>query len=584
MSRELKRFTEYAREVRDFEELKDICEYSLKSPSEQLFLALNQYEEYKKYADKNKLKYSKKFSPRPYQKKSVDIYKKTSDNLISIEIPPGGGKTFVASMIAFEEIKKTKQKIIYISPSITAINEQVEKFRIFFADKIIKNRKIVIPIEYSPDNIGIENDILFFTPYKLVKIYHHNKELFDYLMKETGCMIVDEAHHFPIDEERIYGKIAYIANEDFIKRNKSVLVLTATYGRMDGEKPFGVGRENLAHKITIQKLINDGFTPPIYGMTILLKLECKTSCGKDLLMLKFSKKEELKYLNDIATCIHDVFIRIPRPTCVFVQSIAHAYKLQKIVNNKLGKGKRFEVLVGDVNKSDREIIIENIKSGKSIGYITCCVGSESIDIPEFEVVHMVRRTRSINFLIQSIGRCLRLYKDKDYTKKWAVVIDYGIMKKDVILGSLGLASFGIYSESIIDKNDVMISGPLVVPEKMKYKIEKDGFFYKGHIKENTFKEWITKSNAEIEEIIDDKIYEKWVNKFMKKYNCSKEMAMIALLFVKEDDPDITPRSYKRIQSVKRMKKRFTEVDKVLTDQFNKFMEEHNVAGIERAKF
>jgi hypothetical protein len=306
-------------------------------------------------------------------------------------------------------------------------------------------------------------------------------------------LIVDESHHFPEDkndEMKIFGKVCDIARKYFVVNGKRVLLMTATHGRMDGKIPFGIERDKLDYRRTVQQSVDEGYTPPIYGIQVFLDLECSSVKRNDLVWLKFDTEADRQvYLDTIVDCMVKVWKKKPKPTCVFAQSVKDAREIAKKFNKKSGLGEKgLGVLVGDTQKNSRFSLLDDIESGKRLGYVTCNVGGESINIKSLEVIHLVRRTRSWNRLMQAPGRGMRNYCRGRYKKKDVLIVDYGMMKANIVNGCLGLMAFAQASGSRI-KNPV-VAGPLVFSKKSKAKYAT--FKVKGLPKIGDVESWISK--------------------------------------------------------------------------------------------
>jgi superfamily II DNA or RNA helicase len=403
--------------------------------------------------------------PRPFQS---PIIKEVIDGLTgsySLEAGCGCGKTYVAAFSAVHFAARGK-KIIYICPSIDAIGSEshghIQVFhRVFNAErekkKRLNKRMSLTPYPFGEVNeAAFENIVSFFTPRGFVRLKRRYPELMEALLDKCGFIVVDEAHHYAADSEDtavIHGEIFPICQE-FSHRGR-VLTMTATHGRHDG----GVVMGKLVpdRKVTTKYLIQQDETPEIYCRQLILHFDRPRikRKGEDYSLSFESAEEWDKYFRMIAGCIVAVWDETEKPFCAFVHRVDEARAIAKCVNAASGKDV-CAVLVGDAAPEERDSIISGIESGELRGFITCNVGEESLSIPRLEVAHLIRRTRSINKLVQSVGRVLRQADGK----KRALVIDYMVAEESLIRSCCGLMDFAKYID-VQHPERIVNGGPLL---------------------------------------------------------------------------------------------------------------------------
>lgn len=376
------------------------------------------------------------------QNREVEKVCKEKAGLYTGEYATGYGKSSVlAPKVALRFLKIGK--VIYVCPSRTSLGNTddygiIRKFSAAFAQYDGRYRL------GSINEATRLNDVHFFTPAGLINLQRCERSLFEKLIGECHLLIVDEAHHCPRDPEgrlKIYGKIDQISEEYFLPRRKKVFTLTATHGRTDGMLVFGKATPD--SKVTVQERVNKGRCPEITSIETLLPIRCPNAIprGKDF-DLGLSRKEFRLYWRTVAGHMIKVWKKFPKPTCAFVRTQREAIYLGKIFNKSSGLNDAgFGILLGTTPVPERQRIIQQIKEGERIGYITCNVGEESLDIPCIQVVHLIRRTQSWIKLIQSIGRALRLHPGK----RSILVVDYHVNEARIIRACKGLADYAIYA-------------------------------------------------------------------------------------------------------------------------------------------
>lgn len=404
-----------------------------------------------------------------FQQRAVASCISSEAPIWSAEMATGSGKTVVAALLALQYLKKGGS-IIYICPNDTALGDEnqgiVNKFHKTFGSAAEKYR------------IGRVNeasrlfDVLFFTPGKLVSLHDSHKGLFDRIFSGASLLIVDEAHHFPVDRDKklkIFGKVLRWAIRYFVSRKKKVLTLTATHGRMDGRIVMDVKEPHF--KFTVQDAVNSGRCPEVHGIERYLSVTApRAKRTGDFYDLRLSGTRYSNYWRLVAGDMLKMWTRWHKPMAAFVRLVKEARYLVRCFNASAG-GPKLAVLTGDTPKKERRDIISAVNSGKLVGYVTCDVGSEALDIPPLEIVLLVRNSRSANRNAQAIGRALRMAPRKNR----ALVIFYFPMQAQVIQSCKGLLEYG---EAVrIEKFDFkpVAGGPIIpIPGRPFARIDGDG--------------------------------------------------------------------------------------------------------------
>jgi superfamily II DNA or RNA helicase len=369
----------------------------------------------------------------PFQNRAVQTALKPRTGTTALEIATGGGKTVIAAKIAKEFIA-SGGKVVYVCPNAAALGSEVSGIIQIF-HRVFSHYGVLARIGQVnvPSKV---NDVNFFTPMGLIGLRRTSVALFDQLLDLSTLILLDEAHHFPEDAEgilKVFGEIPKIAKDRFHDRGKKVVAFTATYGRLDGKTVVGKAP---GFKFTIKNSVDEGRAPEVHGVQIYLPFRCPNAktIASDI-DLRLDGEDYVSYWRLIAGYMTEIWRRRPVPFAAFVRLRSEAAYLVQLFNKASGlEGNGLAVLTGDIPVPERERIINAVKDGSLIGYVTCGVGVESIDIPRLEVIHLIQRTKSINKIVQAVGRALRPWKGKPR----ALVVDYQVMKESVINGCNGI--------------------------------------------------------------------------------------------------------------------------------------------------
>lgn len=351
----------------------------------------------------------------------------------SAEIATGVGKTIIAARVALARV--ADGPVIYVCPNRTALGDAgagiINKF--VRAAETFGRR----PVHLGRVNeLSRANDVCFVTPYALAWALREEKARTTALLNAASCLIVDEAHHFPEDDGeslRVYGAIHEAADAHL--RNGLALAMTGTWIRLDGL--MVMGRERPDVTVTVQDAVNLGRCPEVYGVQVITDVRAEGATARgDLYDLHLSEDERAKYLEGIAACMRTTWRRYPVPFAGFVRSIADAEAVRDAYNDNVGRGEpRLGLLLSTLSVKERLQTVRDIEEGRLAGYVTCAVGEEALDLPRLEIVHLVRRTRSIARNMQAVGRALRICEGK----RRALVIDYQTMTKGIVDKFIGVS-------------------------------------------------------------------------------------------------------------------------------------------------
>lgn len=369
-----------------------------------------------------------------FQTRAVKAVLEPRTGTMALEIATGGGKTVIAAQVAKEHVA-AGGKAVYVCPNAAALGSEISGIIQIF-HRVFSYYKVPARIGQvnAPSKV---NDVNFFTPMGLLGLRKTSPALFDQLLDLSTVILLDEAHHFPENDNgalKVFGEVPKIAKERFHDRGKKVVAFTATYGRLDGKTVVGKAP---GFKFTVKDSVEEGRAPEVHGMQIYLPFKCPNAtrtAGSDF-DLKLDDQDYIAYWRLIAGYMTEIWRRRPVPLAAFVRLRVEAAYLVKLFNLASGlKEKGLAVLTGDMSVPERERVINAVKDGSLMGYVTCGVGVESIDIPKLEVIHLIQRTRSINKVVQAVGRALRPWKGKPR----ALIVDYQVMKENIINGCNGI--------------------------------------------------------------------------------------------------------------------------------------------------
>jgi superfamily II DNA or RNA helicase len=413
-----------------------------------------------------------------------------------IEAPPGFGKSRVLGKISAGHARRGIATLL-VCHGETTFDSLKAQFAMMFSDDGLDQSRI------GRLNVLDKTSLVnFLSPGALVGARASGTPLFSQVARGCGLMLVDEAHHFPEHEEAArmahYRQIDEVAVEHF--GGGKVVGVTATAYRLEGMSVLGKFGPDA--RITIQSMVDVGLCPEIFGFQAFLDIECDAELRGDTYSLRFSEEDEETYFQQITDRMIEVFKRFPRPTCVFAREVRDADRLVRMFNEKSGLGDRgLRLLTGNrpdgsaITLAERRETIEAIRGSTAalyegrvedcacLGYATCHVGEESLDIEGMMVCHLVRRTRSTSRNVQAVGRCLRPWAGKGH----AIVVDYHLAKKKLIKACVGLPELALAAGTRYDHSRIGSGGAGYLVGREERKASYGGMSFSDQ------QDWITKT-------------------------------------------------------------------------------------------
>lgn len=300
-------------------------------------------------------------------------------------MPTGTGKTKTAVQVIQDQFSLKKKILVFVPQDI--IFQQWEKdfseiidYGYINNEGIVgKNKSVYLCMYQSTENM------LSYIPEKFC-----NK--FD-------IIITDETHHSSARSFRdIYNHFPQCLR----------MGLTATPYRFDNQ-PLGEFYTDMYEPITMSQAIEAGFLcRPVVYVPDEYKNHIPEKDGFD----RQQQKEfihEKKIIGDMVETYKNIFDGLP----VIIPCSTH--KHAKIVTGMYrGAGWKVEHIHSKLNSTDRKIIVNKIKNGKSNILITVGVGTEGMDIPGLFGIIWLRFTESLTIYMQFNGRPSRPAPDKNH--------------------------------------------------------------------------------------------------------------------------------------------------------------------------
>lgn len=362
---------------------------------------------------------------RDYQKDTVkklfDYLKKTKDSPLKspvAECPTGSGKSVIIADIA-KRVAASGQRVLVVTHSKELVEQNYNVYRSY---------------DPSVTSVGIYSASLSRRETTSLVLFAGIQSVYDKMHEITAhgkikLVIVDEAHSIPFekkDESGMYRKM--IEDIRAICPQSRLIGLTATPYRLDGG--VIVGRDSIFDsipvRIPLKKLLDEGYLSPI-----ITPKDGELTSSYNIVKDGNTKEEtSQKNIDDMVESqdritslavnqIMNIGLEQNRKRwIVFACSIKHALRVNEML---LFGGIPSAVITSDTPSYDRDTIVKRFRKGDLRCIVNMSVLTTGFDVPDIDLVAILRPTQSTGLYVQMVGRGLRKAEGKEN----CLVLDYG---------------------------------------------------------------------------------------------------------------------------------------------------------------
>ncbi len=348
---------------------------------------------------------------RQYQTElEIDTYNewKLSARNVAVVLPPGGGKTVIASSIISKHrgasciIAHRQELVIQISLSYARMGIQ---HRIIGPPAVIKLAVKTHMVElgyttYNPNALCAVAGVLSLLSRKNISAW----------CKTVSLWILDECHH--LLRANTWGKAVSLFP------NARGLGMTGTLIRTDG-KGLGSHADGLIDSFVLgpntYELTQMGYLTPY---KLLVPPQSIDLTGVSIDPSGDFNKRKLKTAAQSSTIIGDVVGEYLKNAngkrgITFATDVEAAKDISDQFNTQ---GIPSIMVCAATSDRDREGALQRLKSGELLQLPNVDLFGEGTDLPIIEVVNMARPTASLNLYLQQGGRVLRVYTNMSHDK------------------------------------------------------------------------------------------------------------------------------------------------------------------------
>jgi DNA repair protein RadD len=348
---------------------------------------------------------------RPYQQTSIDKlydwwmkHPETGNNPLVV-LPTGSGKSVVIAELVrllFDTWPDQHPRTVVLVPSKELAEQNAEKLRALLPTHI--------GVGYYSASLGRKQgaaDVIVATVGSIYKDAH--------LLGNIRCVVIDEAHLVNTSGAEA-GRYRQFLTALAKYCRFRVVGYTATPFRGDGtwltegDAPLFTG---VAHTTTMRQLLEND--PPYLSALVrpvdVIKTQIDTTgiktTGGDYNIGELSDKVD-QYLEDAAR--EAVALASDRKKWIaFCATVANAKHLREIL---CSMNVTAEVVTGDTEKRERELLIKQFKAGHIQCLITVMALATGFDVPDVDCLIWLRPTKSPVLYVQGFGRGTRIAPGK----------------------------------------------------------------------------------------------------------------------------------------------------------------------------
>ena len=348
---------------------------------------------------------------RPYQTEAIDAlmawFEKNNQGNPLLCLPTGAGKSIVLAKICEIALQYPNQKIAIVTHS----KELVEQ-------NFLKLNALCPSIGAGIYCAGLGKKQLHYnvTFASIQSIFRKHIEL-----GFVNLLLIDECHMVSDSTTGSYRK--FIAGLKSINPKLRVVGLTATPFRLKSgllHRGEGALFHGIAYDLSLQRLVKEEWLARMIGK------KASTQGDTDNLHIQAGEFiiKEAENVFDEEKLVHAAVkemlsVGYDRKTwLIFCVSIKHAEHVAKVLKDN---GVDCKSISEKTGKHEREQIIKDMKSGSIRAVTNVAVMTTGLDVPNIDMIVMLRPTMSPGLLLQMAGRGLR--QSKDTGKKDCLFLD-----------------------------------------------------------------------------------------------------------------------------------------------------------------
>ncbi len=332
---------------------------------------------------------------RWYQKEADDALMASVEDKACHPIvvaPTGSGKSFmICNFIDSYLTKNPEAKILVLSHIKEILEQDFDALEEFFYG-----------IEIGLYSVGLDSrEVKKITVAGIQSVWRKPK-----LFKNVSIVIIDECHLVTIDENGMYRKF-------LSKLNAQYIGFTATHFRLGHgyiHKGEGALFNHIAYDMSkpeiFNRLVEEGYLAKLITKATIMKMDTTgiQTRAKDFAIDQLSHRFDRLAVTDIAVDEVIEFGFNYKKWLIFAIDIDHAEHITKALCER---GINAAVVHSKMGDNNRDAVVEGFRRGDYRAVVNVDILTMGLDIPDIDLIVLLRPTQSPVFHVQSTGRGLR---------------------------------------------------------------------------------------------------------------------------------------------------------------------------------
>jgi DNA repair protein RadD len=347
---------------------------------------------------------------RPYQRASLDAlyaaWARQQDAGL-IVLPTGAGKSLVIAALVQERLAENPaHRVVVVTHTRELIAQNHRELLALWPEA---------PAGIYSAGLGRRDAAAQVLFCGIQSIWNRTSDL-----EPFDLVVVDEAHLIPRDAETRYGR--FLAALKGARPDLRVVGFTATPYRLDsGRLDEGAGRlfDGIVYEANVGDLIHQGYLAPLISKatTTALDVTGVPRRGGDYIPSALEAAVNQDWITRAAVEEMVGYGHGRRAWLAFCAGIAHATAVRDAIR---AEGYTCETLSGETPKRARDRIVRAFRAGEVRCLTSVGVLATGFNVPQVDLIALLRPTQSTGLYVQQVGRALRRAPGKTD----ALILDY----------------------------------------------------------------------------------------------------------------------------------------------------------------
>jgi len=226
-------------------------------------------------------------------------------------------------------------------------------------------------------------------------------------------VLIDECHLISRHAESMYGK--FLEGVITATPDMRLVGLTATAFRLDsGRLDYGQGRlfDKVVYEAKVTDLIEQGYLCNLVSKATLTEFDVSgvQKRGGEFIPGQLEAAVDKEWVTKAAAQELAILGRERKSWLAFCTGIAHAEHMRDALKEN---GIVCETVNGEMSKVDRDRIIGAFRMGKTRCLTSVGVLGTGFNVPQVDLIALLRPTQSAGLFVQQVGRGLRMANGKE---------------------------------------------------------------------------------------------------------------------------------------------------------------------------